>query len=305
MPHLSGHNLAPWRAKPTVLLSVALSFLLAVPAFTISAISPESKREAQDQIRLLSGILEEMPERMRLESIDMFESERDYYTRAPSTDLSIIDYVYRSPDGAEFLEEMELLKSKVDPEASYHRSLMIHTSFDVPGKQLYQVLLRHPVPLEGELIRLSLWVHGQDQKHSLSALFLDPRGKEVEVPLGALAFKGWKRITVNLPAGQFRRGRDMRIRPGGKFRGFLIRSHPQEEAGPVSIMVDNVLVLKDMRKLMYPGAEIQDTWGKGSGWVPASLFERKVISPRQILKHSGFSILNVGSGWLINAPAYT
>lgn len=223
--------------------------------------TPESRKDALDQIRLLSGILTEMPDRMELQSLDLFESKRDYYTRAPSTDLSVIDYAYRSPEGEEFKEEMDLLKQKVDPEASYQRCLMIHTSFDIPGKQVYQVLLRHPVPMRGEPVRLSAWIHAQNQKHTLSALFFDPRGRPVEVPLAALTWQGWKRITVNLPARQFRSKRDRRIPAGGKFRGFLIRSHPLEEAGPVSIMIDNLLVLKDMQKIIYPGAEIQDTWG--------------------------------------------
>ena len=245
------------RVLPVLILITAL-----LPLASLKAISPESKREAQDQIRLLAGMLQEMPRRMELQAIDLFESKRDYYTRAPSTDLSIIDYAYRSPEGPEFLEEMQILNRWVDPEVSYHRCLMIHTSFDIPGKQVYQVLLRHPVHLEGELFRLSLWVHAHDQKHSLSALFLDPAGREVEVPLGALTWKGWKRITINMPAGQFRKGKDHRIRSGGQFRGFLIRSHPHEEQGPVSIMIDNLLILKDMRKLMYPGAEIEDSWGE-------------------------------------------
>tara|TARA_B100001939_G_scaffold348210_1_gene374120 strand:+ start:51879 stop:52655 length:777 start_codon:yes stop_codon:yes gene_type:complete len=247
---------------PPLASILLLLFASVTPARNLQAISPESKQEALDQIRVLSGLLQEMPRRMKLQAIDLFESKRDYYTRAPSTDLSIIDYAYRSPEGPEFLEEMDILNRWVDPESSYHRCLMIHTSFDVPGKQVYQVLLRHPVDLDGELFRLSLWVHAQDQKHSLSALFLDPHGRKVEVPLGALTWKGWKRITVNMPASQFRRGKDNRVRSGGKFRGFLIRSHPHEEQGPVSIMVDNLLILKDMQKLMYPGAEIEDSWGE-------------------------------------------
>lgn len=250
--------------KPVHQLILATLFagILCLPGKQIGSISPESKKDAREQIRLLEGMLEEMPRRMELQAIDLFESKRDYYTRAPSTDLSIIEYAYRSPDGPEFLEEIQILNQRVQPDVTYHRCLLVHTSFDVPGKQIYQVLLRNPVPLEGELFRLSLWVHAQNQKHSLSALFLDPRGREVEVPLGALVWEGWKRITVNLPAAQFRKGKDHRIRAGGQFKGFLIRSHPHEQDGPVSVMIDNLLVLKDMRKLRYPGAEIEDSWGE-------------------------------------------
>lgn len=248
--------------KGAILCYTIISLLTVPGPSFLSAISPESRQEAQDQIRLLRGILQEMPDRMELQHLDLFESRRDYFARAPSTDLSVIDYAYRSPEGEEFLQEMQILRDHTDPEASYHRSLMIHTTFDIPGKQIYQVLLRHPVPMEGEPVRLSLWVHAQNQKHSLSALFLDPRGKPVEVPLAALTWKGWKRITVNMPARHFRTGRDRRIRAGGKFRGFVIRSHPLEEQGPIAIMIDNLIVLKDMQKIKYPGAEIRDTWGE-------------------------------------------
>lgn len=254
----SAVNNGPSPAARALRTSLLLAGLLL--SLTAATASPENRKEALDQIRLLSGILQEMPERMELQFLDLFESKRDYYTRAPSTDLSVIDYAYRSPEGEEFKEEMDLLQ-KVDPAASYHRCLLIHTSFDVPGKQVYQVLLRHPVPMRGEPVRLSVWIHAQNQKHGLSALFTDPRGRPVEVPLGALTWKGWKRISVNLPGRQFRSQRDRRIPAGGTFRGFLIRSHPLEDAGPVSVMIDNLTVLKDMQKILYPGAEINDTWG--------------------------------------------
>ena len=229
--------------------------LAAAPAESSSEI------EAADQVRVLSGILQEMPDRMKLKVLDLFEEKRDYYTRAPSTDLSIIEYAYRAPDSDAFTKEMDLLQS-IRTDATSKRCLLVQTSFSVPGKQVFQILLRHPLHIEGGLARLSVWIHSPDSLNAISVLMRNPRGQRVEVRLGALAWKGWKRITVNLPADRFRTGKDQRYKSGGSFEGFLIRSHPLEEAGPMSIMIDNLLLLTDQSKLMYPGAEIDDNWGK-------------------------------------------
>lgn len=216
--------------------------------------------DALGQVNLLDGILSEQPTRYRLLVVDTFENQRPYRPWANSTQLSDVRYIFKTPDSKAFLLEQELVRGWYDGEPAFEQALMVHTSFTLPGRQSYRLLPGEPVTLRGQLFRGSVWVHSHTYRHSLSLVFENADGREVIVPLANLHWDGWRRLSFTLPVELFRRGRRADNRYNHKFTGILIKSHPLGEAGPVAIMLDNLLIVADVQEFQYPGYEYLDKW---------------------------------------------
>jgi hypothetical protein len=145
-------------------------------------------------------------------------------------------------------------------EVNFERSLFIHSSFRLPGKEQYWLKASRPLLIQGQLLRASLWIHSNMYKHSLSLLFRNADGRTVKAPVGNLLWHGWRRLDIALPAELYRRGRLADRRYAHYFSGILIESHPLAEAGDFAIMLDNFLVLSDIKEFEYPGYEQADIW---------------------------------------------
>ena len=214
--------------------------------------------DALGQVNLMDGLLSEKPNRYRLLVVDTFENLRPYRPRAASTDLSDVRYIFKTPDERAFQIERELVEGWSDLKPAFERSLMVYTSFSVPGRQSYWLRPAEPVFVRGQLFRGSIWVHSNTYRHSLTLLFENADGREIRVPLANLHWDGWRRLSFSLPAELYRRGRRADNRYDHKFTGFLITSHPLGKAGPVAIMLDNFLIISDYKEFQYPGFEYLD-----------------------------------------------
>jgi len=215
--------------------------------------------DAEGQVVFLSRFLAEFADRYRLYPVDLFERETLYRSHAPSTDLVDLRFVYRTPDLPPFESEKEIIRKYAKPSAEFEQSFMIHTLFNLPAQQL-RIVPEHPVPLNGQLFRVSVWIHSKMYRHSLSLFFRNSDGREVEVPLGSLMWNGWRRVALQLPEPLFRRGRKPLNRYTHFFIGFLLKAPPNGDPEAVSILIDNLLVIADQKELDYPGNEILDTW---------------------------------------------
>ncbi len=216
--------------------------------------------DALGQVNLLDGLLSEKPDRYRLLVVDTFENLHPYAPRANSTELSDVRFVFKTPDDPAFLVERELIEGWSNEEPGFERSLMIHTSFTVPGRQSYWLRPTVPVRLRGQLVRGSIWVHSNTYRHRLFLLFENADGLEIKLPIANLHWNGWRRLSFTLPAELYRRGRRADNQYDHLFTGFLIQSHPLGAAGSVAIMLDNLLILSDWVEFQYPGYEYSDQW---------------------------------------------
>lgn len=214
--------------------------------------------DALGQVKLLDWILSEKPRSYRLLLADSFENIRPWRPRAASTQLSDVRFVYKTPVGRAFEREKLIIDGFT--KTNHEQSLFIHTSFDVPGRQVYWLRPDIEVRLPGKLFRASLWVHSNSYLHRLVLLFENANGKEVRVSAGSLYWKGWRRLDLQLPQSLFKRGRRAKNRYLHKFTGFLIISHPRADPGDVALLLDNLIVLTDIREFRYPGVEYSDNW---------------------------------------------
>lgn len=213
--------------------------------------------DALGQVRLLDYLLSGEDGRYRLLVADSFEG-RPWAARAASNPLAQVSYIYKTPDNEAFKREQSLLETYTRD--GFRQSLFIHTSFETPGRESFWIRPATPVKLEGQLLRCSLWVHSEGYLHTLVLLFRNADGQKVNVDLGGLHWKGWRRIDVQLPPALFRRGRGATNRYTHQLTGILIRSHPLSEPGDVALMLDHLLVVSDVAEFRYPGFEYRDAW---------------------------------------------
>ena len=238
-----------------------LGALLGLVAAGLSARELPAPYDADGQVEMLDQLIESYGGRYRLWPVDLFENERQYAPVANSTMLSDVRSIYKTPEQPAFAREAAVIENRWIPASSapeklgFSRSLFVHTSFEIPGRQSYRLEVQQPAVIEGQLFRASLWVHSNMYRHGLELLFRNADGREVRVPLGPLLWHGWRRLEVQLPPELYRRGRHIERRYRHEFLGFLIRSHPKTEPGDVALLFDSLLVVSDVQELGYPGVE--------------------------------------------------
>ncbi len=224
----------------------------------------------------LGQFLRENSPRYRLIEGDLFEKQRAYQAYAPSNMLAQLRYVpSTSQDKPEaFIKEIELLskhlkQSQKDITADqkqgsrFTKSLSVQTAFQFPGKENFVFYAKPPIHFTDALIQASLWIHSQKYPHCLVLLFQNSRGRKVRVSTGPLLWQGWRRISIDLPHSL---ATFPRVKATDKqkhsFLGFMIQSLSWARAGRVALQIDNFLFLSHIREPVYPGSEIEDTWGR-------------------------------------------
>ena len=256
------YGLISFFTRNSARLVIALLFTLLLFVFFGPLRASEIPRpyDAEGQLAVLEGYLAAKPDRYRLLVLDTFENLRPYDSHASSSALDDIRFVYRSPENRAFRQEKDMVTAFGTGEISFEQCLFVHTSFELPGQQVFEFRPRVTVPFHGQPVRVSVWIHSQMYRHRLALLFENADSRPVRVDAGYLNWNGWRRVSLELPAELHRRGRGPGKPFGGKFMGFLIESSPNSEAGDVALMFDDLLLLTDMGQLQYPGSEISDTW---------------------------------------------
>jgi len=235
-----------------LLATTALSEVLLLGAPRPQALDPESR------INHWSQLLIEQREIYRVYPVALFEDQPHLKVISPATPLAVVKTVYKRAIEAAFNKETELI-NRFYPSSS-RRSLFVHTSFEIPGQQNFQVEFKEPLKLKGRLLAVSLWVYSNDYPHRLVLLFNNQAGKKIEISAGNLNWLGWRRLEIRLPTHFFNPPRKISTAEGHSLIGFRIVSHPRSSAGDVSIMLDNILAFADRRTNSYPGAEFSDEW---------------------------------------------
>lgn len=241
-----------------LLLKLCLLGLLTGCLVQASEVSYPSDPEGQ--IKRWDGLLALKPTNYDLAVVDMFEGAIPYQSRAATAALEDVRFLYRKPDDKAYRQEMDMVSGWASGEVGFEKSLFLHTSFQLPGRQHYHLRPERPVRIDGQLIRASIWIHSSASRHAFSLVFKSVRGREVRVPVTYLNYHGWKRHDVALPVELYHRSQRADNRYAHYFTGFLIESHPLADSGDFAIMLDNFLVLSDIKEFAYPGYEQADVW---------------------------------------------
>jgi len=116
-----------------------------------------------------------------------------------------------------------------------HRAV---TSFTVTPVQ--------PLPIPGITKTISIWVVGRNVKHQLFVLLDDQFGNRAKVPLGDLAFTGWKKLTAAIPPNIRQTDPRYPSKTGISIHAFEVETDPAESYGSYYIYFDDLRAVSDL-----------------------------------------------------------
>lgn len=103
-----------------------------------------------------------------------------------------------------------------------------------------------PLPIPGITKTISVWVVGRNVKHQLYVLLDDQFGNRAKVPLGDLAFTGWKKLTAAIPPNIKQTDPRYPSKTGIAVRSFVIETDPAETYGSYYIYFDDLRAVTDL-----------------------------------------------------------
>lgn len=207
--------------------------------------------------RLTSG----ESDRFILDIASTFDEKIPWSYRGNSSPLNDLRFIKKFPDNPAYASEVSMLQKQSGSDRLNPHSLMIHTSFDIPGRQNYLIRPKHPVRLAGLPERVSAWVKGDGSNHTVVLLFTNTKQVEIPIFFTKLRDREWKRIEVRLPVAMREIGETLnRSKKRVHFTGIQIKSDHSEMPGDASLIIDNILLLSRPFPSSYPGVEIPDSW---------------------------------------------
>jgi hypothetical protein len=103
-----------------------------------------------------------------------------------------------------------------------------------------------PLPVPGITKTISVWVVGRNVKHQLYVILDDQFGNRAKVPMGDLAFTGWKKLTAAIPPNIKQVDPRYVSKTGISIRSFLIETDPAETFGSYYIYFDDLRAVTDL-----------------------------------------------------------
>lgn len=103
-----------------------------------------------------------------------------------------------------------------------------------------------PLPIPGITKTISLWVVGRNVKHQLYVLLDDQFGNRAKVPLGDLAFTGWKKLTAAIPPNIRQTDPRYPSKTGISIRSFVVETDPAETYGTYYVYFDDLRAVTDL-----------------------------------------------------------
>lgn len=116
-----------------------------------------------------------------------------------------------------------------------HRAV---TSFSISPTQ--------PLPIPGITKTISVWVVGRNVKHQLYVILDDQFGNRAKVPLGDLAFTGWKKLTAAIPPNIRQADPRYPSKTGISLRSFEVETDPAETYGTYYLYLDDLRAVSDL-----------------------------------------------------------
>ena len=144
--------------------------------------------------------------------------------------------------------------------ADQEKSLVASLFISHPGHESMLLGPIDPVFLPGHCKAISVWIKGVGKKHTLSAVFLLPDGKNYELEMGKLDFKGWGRLESKIPVHLQSRDPNNLKRYSMKFVGFKLTTWFREEPGLTQLTLNLPIVLADRSEERNPFELYQSIW---------------------------------------------
>lgn len=103
-----------------------------------------------------------------------------------------------------------------------------------------------PLPIPGITKTISLWVVGRNVKHQLYVIVADHFNNRAKIPMGDLAFTGWKKMTAAVPPSIKQSDPRYNNKQGIYITSLLVETDPAETYGNYYIYFDDLRVLTDL-----------------------------------------------------------
>jgi hypothetical protein len=229
---------------------LAISVLAGFPLFaqTVTAGEPNPAEIGKDQAQQL---LKEV-------SISKFEDAAFWYAAMPlDMGVAAVKRLEGSPQGKKPIEDEAKLGIKEDDKFV----LGTKVSFFRRGDSYFSIHPLNPMPVEGIVKTVSVWVVGRNYNHVLKLMFDDYRGQAQELTFGTLNFIGWKKMTVAVPPSILQTEYHYTYRSGIRITGLKVECDPMDAYGTFYIYFDDMRSVTDLF-----GESKRDADDMSDGW---------------------------------------
>jgi len=236
--------------KRLTIALLALAVLIGAPAFAQNVVAgePTPSEIGKDQAQQL---LKEV-------SVEKFEDAAFWYAAMP-LDMGVAQAkrLAGSPLGKQPIPDEATLGIK--EEDKYVLGLKV--SFFHRGVAEFAVHPLNPIPIEGIVKTISVWVVGRNFNHVLKLQLSDYRGQPQELTVGALNFIGWKKLTVAIPPSILQTEYHYTYRSGIQITGLAIETDPLDSYGTYYVYFDDMRAVTDLF-----GESKRDSDDMSDGW---------------------------------------
>ena len=199
---------------------------------------------------------------LREVSIDKFEREGSWNVHI-SPDYGVI--TGRLFDGNPAMKEP--LPEDEGKEDEDTQVLGVRVDFFRRGINSFTIKAGRPLPIEGTVKTISMWVCGRNQDHELYALVQDYFGSNFELYMGSLGFSGWKKLTCVVPPspdgehGIVQSSVYYGDKPGLRLVGFRVDCNPMQARGQYYVYFDDLRAVTDLYDMEnHDEDDMSDNW---------------------------------------------
>jgi hypothetical protein len=229
---------------------LALSAVLCLPLFAQNVVAgtPNPAEIGKDQAQQL---LKEI-------SVDKFEDAAFWYAAMP-LDMGVAEVkrLVGTPSGKQPIPDEAALGIK----ESDQYVLGVKVAFFHRGFAYFAVHPLNPLPIEGIVKTISIWVVGRNFNHTLKILFEDYNGQAQELTVGTLNFLGWKKLTVAIPPSIAQTEYHYSYKTGIRITGLEVDTDPMESYGTYYVYFDDLRAVTDLF-----GESKRDSDDMSDGW---------------------------------------
>ncbi|MCW7492925.1 flagellar filament outer layer protein FlaA [Leptospira sp. 2 VSF19] len=194
--------------------------------------------------------------------VEDFEGERPWDFYRVDSFLAVTQFAASVPKSEAFLQETTLLKETGYPKLQNQTSFLLQSYVENPRLDHWEVRPKEPILLPlGMPIQGILWVYSEGHHINLSLGLSQKKSKDLYFDLGTLNFVGWRRLefSISLPKENTRLIQSMSFPIS--FASFRLKSLSSQKKGEFHLYFDNLSFVIDKRTFIYPGSEVNDTWG--------------------------------------------
>jgi len=191
-------------------------------------------------------------------SVEKFEDAAYWYpSMALDMGIAQVKRLTGSPAAKQPIQDEATLGIKEDDKYV----LGVKVSFFHRGIAEFSVHPQYPIPIEGIVKTISVWVVGRNFNHVLKMQFTDYRGQSQELTVGTLNFIGWKKLTVAIPPSILQTEYHYTYRSGLRFTGLKVETDPMDSFGTYYVYFDDLRAVTDLF-----GESKRDSDDMSDGW---------------------------------------